>query len=1094
MPHGAQAGLEDPILGALYHMLAVLSAEKESWRAAFHRYSMERLGIFLPEDRAERVGHAMLAPAQGVTPSPGSAISEQFVAINVIEALGFLSSGMQEEALEQVGRIAWLQPHLDTALAWTGRLPAQHSTAEAGDVLRFAAEDDADVGAIPLRCRGARLAALRNGSHWFMRHTSATESAVSFGKAPWPPGHTLWLKAADRVTFGDEWLDAESLQLLQSLSDSHPGHGTRWHLVETPGRLRLTRAATLGGGVLELGGGAWVEGGDAATVLLNGQPVTRRTPILPGDRIQAGAWSGPAARLLLAGRSDTEPEVAAPWSVHLENVSLSFPDGTDGLSEVSVALQAGDFVAVMGPSGCGKSTLISLLCGEHPPTSGRLQFRNAAGGRPPAFALVPQDDILFENLTVAENLEFAAQLRAPRTQTDQAGVVDSVLRQVGLAEKRHLRVGSVVSKVLSGGQRKRLNIGQELTGDPDALLLDEPTSGLSSADALEVGRLLRRKADAGMLVLAVVHQPSRELFSLFDKVLVMDVGGRVACFGSAAFVPEWFARLSPTGGGQVGPDSILDVMVGSRSMLDGRTGWRRTYDPEFWRRLYAGEQRTMEPALLEVEVNADASPEVPCALVTDSPPPGRRPETARVIQRREWLRWCRDWPSTLSALGMAAVLAVLVSWVCRSAAPGEGYTFARNGSVPAFCFLAVVLVQFLALSSSVQEIVKDRAVRRRERLLRVPGWTWLLGKLPFLLVQSTLYAVLVLGSGIMILGMPYAWAGLAFTLVLTGASGVALGLAVSCLPFMTARTALAAVPLLLVPQMVLCGADPFGYEKLGHLHWPAAAPDPPDARQAPWVSGLMPSRWGYQALLGELRDDPFLRRLDDSRVKRFRMAELFFQRNSALRQTDPAAFVTGLREKVGDGYDETELMEDAAALIRAGYRSPDEVLEKLGPAASGLAGVPQDRKHWINEILLAHAHRTLPDSATIWGRPVSPAVQAWTVLIALSAVFLLLAGALLSLDRRLEEMLRFFRSAWRSRLRLKQVPDSPTPAAGGAARKTSWHWGPLDFAGLFGLHGTHLCFHRYTDDADPHVLVDPAKPIIALSSGASSQPGGEPPR
>src|SRR5690606_30368262 len=106
------------------------------------------------------------------------------------------------------------------------------------------------------------------------------------------------------------------------------------------------------------------------------------------------------------------------------------------------------------------------------------------------------------------------------------------LGSLGLADKKDLKVGSPLNKVISGGQRKRLNIALELVREPSVLFLDEPTSGLSSKDSENIIDLLRELTLKGKLIFTVIHQPSSDIFKMFDKVAILDQGGYLVYFGN----------------------------------------------------------------------------------------------------------------------------------------------------------------------------------------------------------------------------------------------------------------------------------------------------------------------------------------------------------------------------------------------------------------------------------------------------------------------------------------------------------------------------------------------------------------------------------
>ena len=212
------------------------------------------------------------------------------------------------------------------------------------------------------------------------------------------------------------------------------------------------------------------------------------------------------------------------------DINFRFDEGGDnGMHDLSFTLHSGELVAIMGGSGVGKSTLLSLLNGNLRPQSGSITINGHDISEPQAKALigfVPQDDLLIEELTVYENLWFTAKLcfdDMPDSEIDAK--VMSVLVQLGLDAAKDLKVGSPINKYISGGQRKRLNIALELIREPAILYLDEPTSGLSSTDTEKVINLLRELTGRGKLIVANIHQPSSDVYKLFDRLWLLDKGG-----------------------------------------------------------------------------------------------------------------------------------------------------------------------------------------------------------------------------------------------------------------------------------------------------------------------------------------------------------------------------------------------------------------------------------------------------------------------------------------------------------------------------------------------------------------------------------------
>jgi ABC-type multidrug transport system ATPase subunit len=213
------------------------------------------------------------------------------------------------------------------------------------------------------------------------------------------------------------------------------------------------------------------------------------------------------------------------------DVEYLFKNSSNGVQKMNFRVESGNLIGIMGGSGVGKTTMINLLHGKIPPTSGNIYINGYdinidADELKGLIGYVPQDDMLIEELTVYQNLYFNAKLCFGDFDEDQIKqVVEQVLQKLDLLEIKDLQVGDVLNKKVSGGQRKRLNIGLELMREPVVLFVDEPTSGLSSFDSEMVMSLLRDQALSGKLVFANIHQPSSDIIKMFDRLWLLDKGG-----------------------------------------------------------------------------------------------------------------------------------------------------------------------------------------------------------------------------------------------------------------------------------------------------------------------------------------------------------------------------------------------------------------------------------------------------------------------------------------------------------------------------------------------------------------------------------------
>lgn len=297
------------------------------------------------------------------------------------------------------------------------------------------------------------------------------------------------------------------------------------------------------------------------------------SPSPPPPHAEGGAEDGPVLR---AARSILESSfrrcnAGLTLTLEFSQLSLHIPPPVDKLilAGVSGVIRPGRVTAVMGPSGAGKTTFLSVLMGTQVKRSGGSLRINGAPEELAAFGrvlgFVPQEDVMLGELTVRENIAHSARVRLPRkdwSATRVERLVDAVVEVLGLQA-----CADTPTSFISGGQRKRTNIGMELAMAPAALFLDEPTSGLDATAALTVCSTLRAIADLGITVVAVVHQPRAEIFRSFDDLLLLAPGGRTVYAGPQADVLPYFTGLgvgfTPLGNPA---DDLLDIIAGEQPL------------------------------------------------------------------------------------------------------------------------------------------------------------------------------------------------------------------------------------------------------------------------------------------------------------------------------------------------------------------------------------------------------------------------------------------------------------------------------------------------------------------------------------------------
>src|SRR6202007_1634202 len=556
-------------------------------------------------------------------------------------------------------------------------------------------------------------------------------------------------------------------------------------------------------------------------------------------------------------------------------------------------------VCVMGASGCGKSTLLKTVCGQLAPTSGSVLLNgqslyNQVEALREYVAYIPQDDAFDEHLTILENLDYAAAIRSPHlTAKDRLRRVDGKLIELGLSERRDSLVGSSVKKYLSGGERKRLNIGLDMISSADVFLFDEPTSGLSSKDSEHVIEIIRGLSH-NKIVLVTIHTPTSKIFQMFSKAVLLDKGGRLVFFGTPQEMLQYFAQVehqqhfgTELGGcpscGTTRPEFIFDVLEAPLRDLSGDIIYEenskgqlvpaRRYSPDFWRDKYESFRLIQE--MRQVSLKQDPPANLP--LPSDKKPETRwRDEWVRIrtVFKRAFVSKLRNRTNLWTTIFEAPLLSALIGFVLRYA-ENQRYDFEHAFHIPTYLFLSLVVAMFLGLTNSADDIIRDRTILQRERNLNIHLPYYVVSKFItlslFAVIQSALF--IVIGNTILgIRGMfwPYLW-----FIGTTAVSGVAGGLLISALVD-DAKTAANIVPLVLIPRIILGGAL-IKYEEMNrNLDFIYALTRDRMAQNAttgekvkgqnvevPLICELIPMRWSYEALGdAQAKLNPFTRRQD----------------------------------------------------------------------------------------------------------------------------------------------------------------------------------------------------------------------------------------
>ncbi len=531
--------------------------------------------------------------------------------------------------------------------------------------------------------------------------------------------------------------------------------------------------------------------------------------------------------------------------VHLvaKNIEFRYPGSDNGIHKFSFDAESGQLIGILGASGAGKSTLINILIGKYKIHSGSITINGYDLYRDrkkliPLIGYVPQDDLLIEELTVYQNIYYSAKLCfGNHPDQDVRRRVEDILKKLDLWDIRDLKVGNPLNKYISGGQRKRLNIALELIREPSILFVDEPTSGLSSMDSENVMHLLKRQAVNGRLVIVNIHQPSSDIFKLFDEIIVLDRGGYPAYKGNPLDGIIYFKQVvnyadadiaeCPTCG-NVNPDLMLEIIEDRMVDEFGRyTPVRRT-TPKEWYILYR----------VNLEVREKIQPQKKTSLPEKDFNPPSFLKQFWIFVQRDLLSKLSDTQYMIINLLEAPLLAFILAFFVRTPNEDGVYVFIENHSLPIFLFMAVIVALFLGLSLSAEEIIKDRKILEREKFLQLSRFSYLNSKVLILFVFSayqTLSFILISDWILQIHGLTFKfW----LILLATAMAANMLGLWISD----TLDSIVAiyiTIPLLLVPQMLLGGIM---------INFDDLPPQLTNKKYTPFIADIMFSRWGYEAM------------------------------------------------------------------------------------------------------------------------------------------------------------------------------------------------------------------------------------------------------
>lgn len=531
------------------------------------------------------------------------------------------------------------------------------------------------------------------------------------------------------------------------------------------------------------------------------------------------------------------------------------------LDNINFDLNSKEMLAIMGPSGSGKTTFLKCLLGEITPkrmniTINDKPYNPQLSTYRRSIAYVPQDDLLFENLTIYQNLYYCAKIRVPQLFSSSSALhekIRHILSLMGLWDKRNLRAGSVMQKTLSGGERKRLNIALELLSDPQIIILDEPTSGLSSKDSEKLIETLNDLKQIGKIILATIHQPNAELFQQFDKLLLLDKGGIQVYFGKTSGIFSYFdAELDQLNDDKLQlkkdlsmPEFLFDILeysqTSSATQISKSSIKERLFSPLYWKEKYRN-NKMLE--FLQYHHKSSEDQQIDEQIDAKKQNSNFKQQTKKnfYLFLRNFINKIANFSYLAISLLAAPLLGLLISFILRYVNNDEApiYSFYHNPNITLFIFISIIVFIFLGMASSVNEIISERRILNRERKINVYLIEFFSAKFIYLallvLIQSTLYLLF----SIPVLQIKGIFSQYLIHLFLSGLTGVSIGLFLSSL-FQSRDSATNLMPYLLIPQILFAGAVISFAELNPRVKFT-------DNRSVPEFCDIVSSRWLFEGL------------------------------------------------------------------------------------------------------------------------------------------------------------------------------------------------------------------------------------------------------
>ncbi len=540
-------------------------------------------------------------------------------------------------------------------------------------------------------------------------------------------------------------------------------------------------------------------------------------------------------------------------NLSIDQVQYHRKKGIRDVHAFSTEETTGQLIGMVGREGVGKSTLLKLLAGKIKPDSGSIaingydlwRYKYMLKG---IIGFVPEEDLLFEELTVSDNLSLTARLYYSNLNKKEIDAkVNAVLSKLDLLELKHVVVGNAHSKRIQPGQRRMINIALELLREPQILLVDNALSGLGMSDASKVIKILHDYSFSGNLVITTISQADSGTFMLFDKIWILDEGGRAVYNGPVQDAPEYLLRklkLSNQEIDNIDPALLLDLVNYRLPDKEGQV-WKRVMEPKDWHDEYLRDQilrETKHPAKTLLPARILKIPNLEIQLL--------------IFSIRNFKCKFSRIGAIVKALITGPVIALLVALLFRFSGQGQ-YTFLDNANIPAYQFISVIVALFMGLVLSADEIIRERNILEKEEYLEFSRFSYLNSKILYLFPVVALQTILYVGTGNLILGIKGLFWVYCLVLFSAACFGILLGLFLSAAMHNRDFLHKGVLPIVITLQ-VLLGGGLISYDQLNLGR----------SKYTPFLGDLMVSKWGFEALAVEqFKNNPYNKLVYESNKK-----------------------------------------------------------------------------------------------------------------------------------------------------------------------------------------------------------------------------------